>query len=821
MVLVATVKLLLHRYTGQQDIVIGFPTSGRDSPDLAGQVGCFVNMVALRSQIDAEDSVEALLAHVRHGILEAFEHQAYPFDRLVEELGLTRDLSRSPVFDVSVSLVNAERAQFRFGHVAVAVLDSGYVGAKLDLAFDFHEAADGLQLAIGYSTDLFGAERIGRMAAHYRQLVGYAVRHPDQPIGRLPLMDAAERHLVLDTFNATDRPPPDGANFVALFEAHAERAPDAPAVSEGDRLLGYGTLNRRANRLAHLLAANGIGADCMVGVHLESSVETVIGFLAILKAGGVYLPLDPSNPPERLAAMLDDARPVAILTRAELADRLSIPLECRLLFWDDALRADLTQYSEADPSRAAGPTDAAYAIYTSGSTGQPKAAVLLHRGLANVVREQVRQFDPRPGDRVVQFSALGFDASIFEMVLALGSGATLCLAEREQLLGGALVRTLQRTAITMAVLPPSTLAALPDAALPILRVLMAAGEACSAEVVRRWAPGRAFHNLYGPTEATIWASGMRCAADGGPPTIGRPIGNARLYILDRLLQPVPVGIPGELCIAGIGLARHYLNRPELTAERFVAAPFDGVPEGRLYRTGDMARWRADGAVEFLGRADAQVKLRGYRIEPGEIEAVLARHPAIRDAAVVAREAAMGQQLVAYVTQRPSDAPAGEAELRQYLRERLPDYMVPARVVRLDAMPLTPNKKVDRRALPDPGGMQGERASRYVPPRDDLEHALAALFADALRIASVGATDSLFDIGADSLNATRIVAQVHDAFRIDVSIPQLFQAATVRAFGDFLRAALPEGQADRIAAVLLRLRAMSPEEKATLLARRRA
>jgi amino acid adenylation domain-containing protein len=821
MVLVATVKLLLYRYTGQADIIVGIPLAGRDHPDLDGQIGCFVNTVALRDRFEDRDSFASALDRVRQTMLDAYEHQVYPFDQLVEELDLPRDMSRSPVFDVTVSLTNAEPTALRFGDMTVSPYADGFAAAKVDLSFDFSEAEGGeLQLAIAYCTDLFRAERIERMAEHYRHLVGHALAHPEPSIARLPLMTPAEESRILFVFSGTERTLPPDETVVDLIERQARLAPAGIALRCGEYRLSYGEVNRRANQLARLMRSCGVGPEDRVGVFLDPSLEFVVGVLAILKAGCVYLPLDPANPPQRLAGMLEDARPPVILTDTALADRLPAMPECQPLIWDEGLAAAVADQPNDDPRRAAGQEHAAYVIFTSGSTGRPKAAVLLHRGLVNVAREQALMFGPGPGDRVLQFAALGFDASLFELVMALASGATLCLARRDQLLpGSALLATLEREEISIVTLPPSALAALPDAALPKLRIVAAAGEACSAELVRRWAPGRAFFNLYGPTEATIWASAVRCHPDGGPPTLGRPIGDTRFYVLDRHLQPVPVGVPGELCIAGAGLARHYLNHSDLTAERFVADPFGDMPGARIYRTGDRVRWLADGSVDYVGRIDQQIKLRGYRIEPGEIEAVLAEHPGLRDVVVLAHGGEATQRLVAYVTLRaPGGTPTAD-DLRRFLRDQLPDYMVPARIVLIDQMPLTPSKKIDRKALPDPDTARPDLETAFAAPRDALDAVLAKWFGDALRVERVGIADNFFDLGGDSLTATRIVSQVHDAFRVELTIPELFGAATVAALAELVRGALPAGEADKIAAVLRRVQSMSAAEKRELLSRR--
>jgi amino acid adenylation domain-containing protein len=822
MVLTASLKVLLYRYTGQEDIIVGFPLAGRDHPDLAGQIGCFVNTVALRDRLAADDSFASLLCRVRQTMLDAYEHQVYPFDQLVEELQLPRDMSHSPIFDVSLSLANAELEALRLGDVKVSSYDDGFAASKVDLSFDFFETGDGLELAIAYRTDLFAEERVRRMAEHYLRVTAHAVENPGHQIGRMPLMSPEEKHQVLVRFNETGQPFPEGETIVDLFERQAERTPNAIAVCFAERQRSFLELNRQANRVARLLKQYGVGKETMVGLLMETSIDMVSGLLGILKAGGTYLPLDPANPLHRLAAMLDDASVSVILTQESVAARLPSVTGCLLLLWDEVEEA-IADQAEANLVREAGPDDAAYAIFTSGSTGRAKAAVLLHRGLTNVVREQTRIFEPGPGDRVLQFAALGFDASVFEIAMALVHGATLCLATREQLLPGtALLATMEREEISIATLPPSALAALPEAELPKLRTITVAGEACTADMVHRWAKGRAFFNLYGPTEVTIWASAAQCEPDGRTPTIGRPIANTRMYVLDGQLQPVPLGIPGELCIAGVGLARHYLNYPELTEARFVPDPFDETSDSRLYRTGDLARYLSDGTLEFLGRIDHQVKLRGYRIEPGEIEAALAEHAGVREVVVLARETEPGrQQLVAYATPRAAGGSLDSKELRQFLRERLPEYMVPARFVMLEEMPLTTNKKIDRKALPAPDAAMPDLKTGFVAPRDDLEQALAGFFAEVLRVERVGVENDFFELGGDSLLATRIVSQLRDAFRADITIPQLFRAGNVRAMAEAVRGTLPAGQADKIATAIRRLQGMSPAEKQEWLTQRRA
>jgi amino acid adenylation domain-containing protein len=822
MVLTASVKVLLHRYTGQDEIIIGSPLAGRDHPDLADQIGCFVNTVVFRDHLSPDDPFSEVLQRVRQTMLEAYEHQLYPFDKLVEELDLPRDMRRSPVFDVSVSLMNAEPEELRFGDVRITAYDDGFASSKVDLSFDFCETVNGLELAIAYCRDLLREDRIRSLADHFIRLAAGAVDYPDMPIGLLPLLYPEENHRILVEFNRTGQMVPHDKTFVDFFEQRAEEMPRALAVKFNGRELTYQELNRRANQLGHLLKQYGVGAEVMVGLFMEPSDDVVVGMLGILKAGGVYVPLDPANPFNRLAGMLEDLQPPVVLTQAPLADRLPAMLGSLVLCLDEA-RGPLASQSEDNLSREAGPENAAYVIYTSGSTGRPKGTVLLHRGLVNVITEQVRLFHPGHGDRVLQFASIGFDASVFEMVMALGSGATLLLAPREQLLPGpALLATLRDGAVTILTIPPSALAVLDETELPKLRVITVAGEACPTDLFRRWAPERAFFNLYGPTETTIWATQVRCGSEDRVPTIGRPISNTRVYILDQQRQPVPLGAAGELCIAGSGLARHYLHRPDLTAARFVPDPFDDAPGSRLYLTGDRARYLPDGSIQFLGRIDHQVKLRGYRIEPGEIEAELGQHPLVRESVVLAREGETGyQQLVAYVTRRDGTPLPDARSLRQFLRERLPEYMVPAVFIALDEIPMTASGKVDRRALPAPDGVAANSLADFVEPRDDLEWVLSAFFAEVLRAQRVGLEDNFFDLGGDSLLATQIVARLTDTFRTPISIPQLFRAGNIRSLAVAVRDASPNGQADSIAVAVRRLQLMSAQEKQELLNRKRA
>ncbi|HEX6287533.1 MAG TPA: amino acid adenylation domain-containing protein [Herpetosiphonaceae bacterium] len=566
-----------------------------------------------------------------------------------------------------------------------------------------------------------------------------------------------------------------------LFEVQVAQHPNSVALVFGQQSLTYGELDRRANQLAHMLRRIGVGPEVCVAVCMERSLELIVALLGILKAGGVYVPLDPAYPQDRLQYMLVDTQAPVLLTQARLRDQLpEVDVTRVQIITLDADWSTLAHERAATPACMTGSENLAYVIYTSGSTGKPKGVLVAHRGVGNVVDTQVDLFDVRPQSRILQFASISFDASIFEIVMALGVGATLYLAPRDMLLPGPdLARLLREQAITHITIPPSSLAALPPAELPALKTVIVAGEACSSALVARWVCGRMFFNAYGPTETTIWATTARCAADGAQPHIGREIYNTQCYILDEQMQPVPAGELGELYVGGIGLAHGYRNRPDLTAEKFVPNPFSSDPGARLYKTGDLARYLPDGNIDFIGRADDQVKVRGFRIEPCEIAAVLQQHRSVRECTVVAREDTPGnKRLVAYVvTNNEQGAEHGIPALRQFLAERLPEYMVPSAFVMLDALPLTPNGKVDRKALPAPE-LSRVVEDALVSPRTPAEAAVAEIWADVLGVTSIGIHDNFFALGGHSLLAGQVLTRLREAFQADVSMQTLFVHATV-------------------------------------------
>jgi amino acid adenylation domain-containing protein len=646
MVSLAAFTVFLHRYTGQDEIVIGVPMANRNRRELALLIGFFVNTLVFRIGCSGDPTFVELLQRVRGVTLEALSNQDVPFEKLVEELHPERDPSRNPLFQIAFQCTREDTYAGKLSMRSVDIVDIGT--AKFDLFIDFMEGSSSLEGYLEYSADLFHPDTAARMAEHLRTLLDAVAAAPDSRISELPLLTAEERRQILVDWNSTSLPYPQLSGVHELFEQHALNNPNQIAVVLGHNELTYGELNRRASRLARFLASLGIGPDSLVGLCCERSLELVVGLLGVWKAAGAYLPLDPAYPPQRLRFMLEDARVQVLLTEQRLLGLL--PHDgMRVVCLDSDWPAIEASAESPQPYRATA-DNLAYVIYTSGSTGAPKGVLVNHRGLSNVTEAQKRILVDGPGCRILQFSSLSFDASAFEIIMALSSGATLVLAPRAALTGPDLLRLLREQAITTVLLPPSVLAGVPADPLPALHIIMVAGEACPADLVARWAPGRKFFNLYGPTEASILATFAECRDGTRKPSIGCPIPNVRIYIVGACLQPVPVGIPGELLIGGVGVSRGYLSRPELTAEKFIPDPFSCEPGARLYKTGDLARYLPDGNIEFLGRIDHQVKIRGFRIEPGEVEAVLKEHPIVREALVIDREYGLGdRRLVAYVT----------------------------------------------------------------------------------------------------------------------------------------------------------------------------
>ncbi|MDC3955553.1 amino acid adenylation domain-containing protein [Polyangium jinanense] len=666
MTLLAAFQVLLARCSGLDDVVVGTPIAGRNRQELEPLIGLFVNSLPMRADISDDPTFLGHLGRVKQITQDAYAHQDLPFDKLVEALSSERSASHHPVYQVAFALHNTPRGAFSLPGLRTTPLHVQSQQARLDLEIHLDERDGGLDGLLFYDTGLFDAATVEPMIDRFRVLLEGIVADPRRRVGDLPLLGEAERRRVLVEGNETAAAYPDALSAHELIEAQARRTPDAIAVlfdgGDAPQTLTYRALVERAHALAHHLRARGIRRGQIVGICLDPSLDRVVGLLGILAAGGAYLPLDPAYPRERLGFMLEDARPEVVVTHTSLVEK--IPASGIRFVCLDRDASALEAAPRGRPESGVRPDDLAYVIYTSGTTGKPKGVLLSHRGLVNVAEAQRRIFELGAGDRVPQLAPLGFDAATFEIWLALASGATLCLGPREDVLPGEpLGRFLSRHRISMATLTPSALAALPVADLPALRTIAVAGEACTPALVEAWARGRRFFNLYGPTEATIWSTANPCAEPADATRIGCPIPNTQVYVLDRRQKLVPFGTPGELYIGGVGVARGYLHRPELTNERFVPNPFG---EGKLYRTGDLVRRRAEGHLEFLGRVDDQVKIRGHRIELGEIESILGSHPAVREAVVVAREDRPGdKRLVAYVVPASSDVEAQASHVEQW------------------------------------------------------------------------------------------------------------------------------------------------------------
>jgi surfactin family lipopeptide synthetase A len=777
MVLFAGFQALLARYTGQEDIVVGVPIANRTRTELESLIGFFVNTLVFRTDVSGNPTVRELLRRVRSVALGAYAHQDLPFEKLVEELQPRRDLSRNPLCQVMFQLFSAS-AGGGTPHDSPPPLTVDRDTSKFDLTVHIFEEANGLSAKFEYSVDLFDASTIARLARHYRNVLEAFATEPGQRLWEVPILASAERRQILQDWNATTREYPADRCFHELFEAQAARIPDAVAVEFGDSSLTYRQLNERANQLAAYLRALGVGPEVLVAIALERSPNMVVAVLGVMKAGGAYVPLDADYPAERLAFMIADTAAAVLLTETSLVS--SMPAEQTRVVCLDTEWPDIAAYPTANVPSGATSSNLAYVIYTSGSTGTPKGVMIEHRGLCNATVEQARVFGVGKNGRVLQFSSFSFDGWVYELMMAFGAGACLCMASRDDLVPGpGLVRVFRELRITMVLLPPSALSVLPPADLPRLECLHVAGEACPPQLVSRWAPGRRFVDVYGPTEGTCWCSAAEFDGPVDRVHIGRPMANAELYILDAFRNPVPIGVVGELYLGGAGLARGYLNRPELTEQRFVRHPFSRNAGARLYATGDLARHLPDGTIEFLGRRDHQIKLRGFRVELGEVEAALTAASGVRETAVLCREDTPGdKRLVAYVVPESAHTLAA-SDLRTVLRERLPEYMVPATFMFLDALPANRSGKVDRAALPPPNG---RGADLPAVPRStfstDMERQIAAVWREILNVDTVDVDDNFFDLGGHSLLIAKLHSRLRGTLPKEISLIDLFRYPTI-------------------------------------------
>ena len=800
MTLLAGFKVLLYRYTGQEDMVVGTPTTNRSHRETEGLVGVFINTLPLRTRLSEALCFRDVLHRVQEVAIGAYAHQDIPFEMLVEVAQPARDVSRTPLFQVLFNLYKTPTLPVDLPDIDIALVDEIHSDmAKFDVTLSIEETAHTLKGGLEYSTDLFDAPTITRMLGHFETVLAAAVQTPDARLVALPLLTSAERQQILTEWNATDVVFPQEQSVASLVAAQAERTPDAVAVVWEEQALTYGELNTKANRVAHYLHALGIGPERVVGICVARSLDMIVGQLGVLKSGGVYLPLDPVLPVDRLRFMLSDAHVTVVLTQEKFAPVLAggaWNLVCLDRDWEVVARQ-----SEANPAGDGQLEHGAYVIYTSGSTGQPKGVLISHRSLLNLIFWHRHAFAIGPGDKATQLAGIAFDASVWEVWPYLTVGASLYLVPPNIVAEPAGLRDwLVAQGITVSFLPTPLAETVLHLDWPrdiSLRLMLTGGD-----MLHQYPPASlpfTLVNNYGPTEHTVVAtSGTVAPTEGAStaPGIGRPIANTQVYVLDRHLQPLPIGVPGELYIGGHSLARGYLNRPDLTDSSFIAHPFRQDSAARLYKTGDIVRYRADGTIAFLGREGRQVQVRGFRIELGEIEAVLAQHPKVREAVVSVSDVPDGfKRLIAYVSpETPNrvcsgDTDAAESalarELRLYLQTVVPAYMVPTAFVVLEVLPLTHNGKIDRDALPAPRRTQVALEHGFVPPRTDLEVRLAACWAEVLGLDKVSIDDDFFDLGGYSLLATRLASAIQKSLQRDVPLLKIFESPTVAGIARWL------------------------------------
>ncbi|BAZ47499.1 amino acid adenylation [Nostoc sp. NIES-4103] len=794
--LLTAFKLLLYRYSGQEDIIVGSLNTGRDQFKTNGLMGLFTKYFVLRTHLGGNPSFKELLGRVHQVALEAYTSQVFPLDKLIEELQLEKNQSFSPLFQVMFSFQQEQIAVQKFSKLVLEPIfdlvsepmEVNNVTAKFDLALELKEVPEGIESWFKYSTDLFDEATIARMMGHFQTLLEGIVANPQANISELPILTEAERHQVLVEWNDTKINYPLDKSIYQLFEEQVARTPNAIAVVFEHLQLTYQQLNSYANQLAHYLQQLGVKPDTLVGICVERSLEMVVGLLGILKAGGAYVPLDPDYPPERLAYMLEDSQVPILLTQENLLNQLP-PHQAQVI----CLEKDWYKIGSQQKENLVGqvtPDNLAYVIYTSGSTGKPKGAMNTHRGICNRLLWMQDTYQLDSSDRVLQKTPFSFDVSVWEFFLPLIAGACLVVAKPQGHKDSAyLVDIIVKQQITTLHFVPSMLQMfLEEQGVKLchsLKKVICSGEALPQKLQERFFSCLEceLHNLYGPTEAAIDVTYWQCERESHLKTvpIGRAIANTQIYILDSYLQPVPIGIPGELHIGGVQIARGYLNRPELTEQKFIPSPFNDCE--RLYKTGDLVKYLPDGNIEYLRRLDHQIKIRGFRIELGEIESIICQYPDVRETVVIAKgETLEERQLIGYVVFHQKASPS-VSNLRRFLKEKLPEYMIPTVWMVLDALPLTTNGKVNRNALPAPDQARPQVESDFVNPRTSVERQIADIWTHVLKLERVGIYDNFFELGGYSLIAIQIMTRLRQIFAVELPLHVLMEAPTIAKLGD--------------------------------------
>ena len=794
MTLLAAYQVLLSRYSGQNDIVVGSPIAGRTQSETEALIGFFVNSLVLRSDLSGNPSFSDLLKRVQETALEAYDHQNIPFEKLVEKLNPVRNLSYTPIYQVAFAFQNMHINPLSLDGLEVSTLEVDRGTATFDLSLFVLNTDQGLKILMEYNTDLFGHDTIERMLGHYQQLLQGISANPEQPIGMLPLLTHDEEVMMLDEWNRTQADYPSEKTLVQLFEQQVVNTPDTIAVSSTKNSFTYAQLNERANQLAHQLIEQGVKPGSIIGLCLTRSTEMFVGILGILKAGAAYLPLDPDYPHERLQFMIEDCKVSKIITVGTYKKLVS-EFHTKPICIDSERHED-PGYSRKNPDVSMGPADLCYIIYTSGSTGMPKGVLIEHGNIVHSTTARMEYY-PEHVEKFILLSSFAFDSSVAGIFWTLCQGGTLFLP------GQGAEKDLHQIAALIEQEQPSHMLCLPSAygmlletadpaQLSSLKTMIVAGESCPPALVSKHLkklPDTALYNEYGPTEGTVWSTVYKIDPHRPPQAavpIGRPIQNAQAFVLNQDLQPVPIGVTGELHIAGAGLARGYLNNDVYNRTKFIKTSLPGQKNRiRLYKTGDLVRYQKDGNIVFIGRVDSQVKIRGYRIELGEIEAVLTSHPKIKDAAVIAREDRPGdKRLVAYVIQRPGHQ-LENTSITSFLEEKLPAYMIPQTYVFLDKFKLTPNGKVDRNSLPSPCEESAPLTSQYDAPRTDSEQLLTDIWTDVLHLEKIGIKDNFFELGGHSLLGVHLLNNVEKATGKRLPIAALFKAPTIEAMATLL------------------------------------